>query len=487
MGLEQSLQTQLYEYHWRPMEVHFGQEPYGSHFDRFMRDYLTVKTGEIPKVKDVYEAFKAYSRRETVVTAGVIELVKDIQSFATYYCAMALGTESNGKLAAAFRDLRELKVDVAYPFLLELYHDYASDNLQADDFLRIIRLVESYVYRRAVCAIPTNSLNKTFATFARGLNKAKYVESVGAAFHLLPSYRRFPSDEEFKREMTTRDLYNNARRTYWLRRLENFNRKERVPVDEYTIEHIMPQNENLSAAWQADLGADWQRIQQQKLRTLGNLTLTGYNSEYRDRPFIEKRDMSGGFAQSPIRLNQGLGDIVHWTEDAIDARANRLAKLALEVWSPPRLPAEVLAQYKPEAKKAREAYSLADHQYLADGTPTRKLFEALRKEVVKLDPFVNEEILKLYVAYKAETNFVDVIPQASRLRLSLNIPFEELNDPLQKARDVTNLGRWGNGDTEVDLSDLDELTYVLGLIRQAFERQMGVDVPASDLVGSRLF
>ena len=105
------------------------------------------------------------------------------------------------------------------------------------------------MFRRAVCAIPTNSLNKTFATFGRVLQKDRYIESIQAHLLTLSSYRRFPGDEEFKREISVRDLYNFPRRSYWLRRLENHDRKERVPVDEYTIEHILPQNENLSATW----------------------------------------------------------------------------------------------------------------------------------------------------------------------------------------------------------------------------------------------
>ena len=140
-------------------------------------------------------------------------------------------------------------------------------------------MIEAYVFRRAVCAIPTNSLNKTFATFGRVLKKDRYIQSIKAYLLSLPSssYRRFPSDEEFKREMSVRDLYNFPRRSYWLRRLENHDRKERVPVDEYTIEHIMPQNENLSIAWREAIGSEWQQVQERLLHTLGNLTLTGYN------------------------------------------------------------------------------------------------------------------------------------------------------------------------------------------------------------------
>lgn len=472
MGLEPDLQTRLYEEHWRPMEVAFGQEGYGSHFDGFMRHYLTLRTGEIPNVRAVYEAFKLHARSSDVAGAGVEALVAEIHAYAGYYCAMALDKESDKELAHAFSDLRELKVDVAFPFLLELYHDYAEGRLVRDDLAEAVRLVEAYVFRRAICAIPTNSLNKTFATFGRLLRKDRYLGSIKAHFLTLPSYRRFPGDEEFKRDLSARDLYKFPRRSYWLRRLENHGRKELVPVGEYTIEHILPQNENLSEKWREALGPDWQRVQETYLHTLGNLTLTGYNAEYSDRPFAEKRDMKGGFKESPLRLNEGLGALDTWDEAAIKARARRLAEQAAKVWAQPVLPAEVLETYRPKVERPA-AYTLADHVNLGDDSPMRPLFEALRKEVLALDPCVVEEVLKLYVAYKAETNFVDVVPQKGRLRLTLNVHFHELDDPKGIARDVTGLGRWGNGDVEVALSEPEELPYVLGLVRQAFEKQMG--------------
>ena len=130
---------------------------------------------------------------------------------------------------------------MAYPFLLELYHDYKADTLPKNDLLMTVRLIEGYVFRRAICAIPTNSMNKTFATFSKALKKDRYFESIQAHLLGLPSYRRFPTDDEFRRDLHTRDLYNFRSRSYWLRRIENHGRKERVVVDEYTIEHILPQ------------------------------------------------------------------------------------------------------------------------------------------------------------------------------------------------------------------------------------------------------
>jgi uncharacterized protein with ParB-like and HNH nuclease domain/predicted transport protein len=472
MGLEPEQQSQFYEDYWRPMELAFGQEAYGTHFDSFMRHYLTHKTGAIPKVNAVYEAFKSYAREPETSEANVEALVADIHAYAGYYCAMALDSESDKDLAIAFRDLRELKVYVAFPFLLELYNDYAESRLSKSDFISVVRLIEAYVFRRAVSAIPTNSLNKTFATFSRALNKDRYVESIQAHLLTLPSYRRFPGDEEFKRELIARDLYNFRSRSYWLRRMENYGRKELVPVDEYTIEHIMPQNENLSEKWREALGPEWQRIHETWLHTLGNLTLTGYNSEYSDRPFLEKRDMSGGFKESPLRLNAGLSVLDVWDENAIQERAKKLAKQATRVWEAPMLPPEVLDTYK-QKTEVQVAYTLQDHPQLSDGSPMRPLFEAFRKEILALDPCVSEEFLKLYVAYKAETNFVDVVPQLGRLRLSLNMRYHELHDPKGIAKDITNLGRWGNGDVEVQLSKLEDLPYVIGLVRQSFEKQMG--------------
>jgi len=479
MGLEPGLQTRLYEQFWRPMELDFGQEAYGTHFDGFMRHYLTAMTGEIPNINAVYDAFKGHARTSRADFADdnshIESLVREIRDYARHFCAMALGSEPDADLKLAFHDLRELKVEVAYPFLLELYHDYKADMLSKADLLATVRLVEAYVFRRAICAIPTNSMNKTFATFTKALKKDRYFESIQAHFLGLPSYRRFPSDDEFHRDFQTRDVYNFRIRSYWLRRLENFGRRERVPVDEYTIEHILPQNENLSPKWREALGEQWQRIQQTWLHTLGNLTLTAYNSDYSDRAFIEKRDMPDapekGLKQSPLKVNQGLGILEAWNEEAIKTRAAKLAQIGVRVWPAPSLPQDILEAYRPKSD-AVTSYTIDDHPNLL--TPhMRTLFEAFRKAVLALDPCVSEDFLKLYVAYKAETNFVDVVPQAKRLRLSLNMRFAEVNDPKGFCKDVTGIGRWGNGDVEVGLSSLGELPYILGLVRQSLELQLG--------------
>ena len=150
-----------------------------------------------------------------------------------------------------------------------------------------------------------------------------------------------------------------------------------------------------------------------------------------------------GLRHSPLKLNTGLGKLEAWNQATIQERAGRLADQALAVWVAPTLDAQTFAAYQPKAEMAG-GYTINDHPYLLTHG-LHELFQAFRKEVLALDPCVTEEFLKLYVAYKAETNFVDVVPQAKRLRLALNLPFAEINDPKGLCKDVTNLGRWGNG------------------------------------------
>ena len=474
MGLEPTHQTHLYEQYWRPMELAFGQQAYSDYFDSFMRHYLTVKTREIPKIGEVYEMFKEYSMQPAVVNKGFEELVKDIKNHAMYFCNFVLGKEKDEELKLAFKDLRELKVDVAYPLLLELYSDFSQGLLTHDEFLSAVRIIESYVFRRTICEIPTNSMNKTFARMGMGLRKDRYLESLMASFLLLPSYRRFPGDDEFHRKIQTKDVYNFRSKSYWLRRMENFGRKERVLIDDYTIEHIMPQADNkaekLPEVWRIELGDEWERVWETYRHTLGNLTLTAYNSEYSNHAFQEKCNHPYGFKFSPLKMNEGIVAEKQWNEAAIQRRAKKLADKATLIWRKVELTADIIEAYKPQVDPTTE-YSLADHPYLLTGKMA-ELYQVFRKSVLELDPCVTEEVKKLYVAFKAETNFVDVVPQAKRLRLSLNMPFTEIDDPRGLCKDVTNLGRWGNGDVEVGFDNLDDIPHVMALVAQAFERQI---------------
>ena len=472
MDLASKLQTKLYEHYWRPMEKDFGQEPYSTHFDGFMRHYLTLKTRDIPRRDEVYETFKQYATKDGLGVTKREIIVKDLREYAKYYCSMALNKEEDDSLRQAFQDLRELKVDTAYPLLLELYCDYINQDLSQDDFLLILRMIETYVFRRAICEIPTNSLNKTFSTFGRFIKKDRYLESVKAYFLGMQSYKRFPDDEEFARAFQSRDLYNFRNRMYWLRRFETFGRKEQVMIGTYTIEHIMPQNPDMPSVWKAEIGEEWESVYKKYLHTLGNLTLTGYNSEYSDKSFKEKRDMvDKGLGKSPLRINKGLGEVEKWDKSAIKVRASRLSEDALKVWPFPEPPQEMLEAY--QTRQALDTtYSIEDHQHLSEGL-SRKLFKSFRREVKALDPCVTEEFLKFYIAFKAETNFVDVVAQKSGLSLGLHIPFIDIIDPRGICTDVTKIGSWSSGNVRVKLQSPDDLSYIIGLVRQALEHQLG--------------
>lgn len=465
MGLEPKTQERLYNRYWYPIESRFGEE-YAKQFDFFMRDYLTLKNGgKIPTLRDVYDTFKDFSTQSQI---GIEELVADVFKHAMIYVRFVFPRyEEDTQIKALLADIKALKMEVAYPFLLEVFLDYESGFLSREELIEILRLVESYVFRRAIVGIPTNSMNKTFANLSRSIKKDRYLESVKVAFRMLDSYRRFPDDEEFMFEFVLKDVYNFRNRSYLLRKLENHNRKEPVNIEEWTIEHIMPQNENLSNEWREMLGENWQEVQSRYLHTIGNLTLTGYNPELSDRPFYVKRDMEGGFRDSPIRLNKGLRELELWNEQSIEARAWDLADLAKQIWIFASVSSETIKAYRSSDDDEPAEYGLDHYEYLEGHS--RVLFDALRKHIFNLDPGVREEPKKLYIAYKTTTNFVDIVPQRSRLRLSLNMHFDEIHDPRGMCRDVTSLGRWGNGDVEIGFESLDQLDYIMYLIKQSFD------------------
>lgn len=338
MGQEVDLQTELYERYWFPMEQRFG-DAYSSQFDSFMRDYLCVKTGVIPNKNKVYQSFKSFvnSPDSPNSISGVVE---DIYIFSEFYVNMVLHQEPRTRLKDAFERISRLKVDVCYPFLLAVYHDYDEDLLTDDEFYDVICLVESYVFRRAICGLATNSLNKTFSTLYKSISGGDAgsgicVISILIAFSSLGSYKRYPRDSEFVRNLVTRDVYSLRTRKYLLERLENHDRKESVNVADLTIEHILPQSPNLSAEWKAMLGENWENIRDEYLHRLGNITLTGYNPELSDKSFIEKKKMLGGYNDSPLRLNEYLRNTDVWNAEEIEARAKILAEKAKSIWHSP--------------------------------------------------------------------------------------------------------------------------------------------------------
>ncbi|GHR36555.1 DUF262 and DUF1524 domain-containing protein [Helicobacter pylori] len=452
-----------YNKYWRAMEEEFKQNK--KWFDRFVRHYLTIKTREIPNINKVYVALKRYQQERGVETEA---LLQDLQKYCGYFCRIVFKKEADKDLNKALSFLVGLEMDVIYPLLLELYSDYSDGVLSKDDFRRSIALIESYICRRAVCGLGTNSLNKVFPSFTKHIQKNEYFKSLKAHFSYLTEKQRFPNNDEFKNLFITIDFYKFKKNKYFFERLENFDRGERVYTREYTIEHIMPQK--LTEEWEKDLGQDHERIHTQYLHTIGNLTLTGYNSEYSNKSFQEKRGMEKGFKDSPLRLNQGLRGLESFGEEEIKERANDLADLALKIWTYPNLNAETLEKYKPKKdKKEKKVYDLNSYKF---GSHSRELFDILSKEIKALDEKIVEKFNKMCISYKFDTNFVSIVPlKNGGLNLYLNMPFYELQDEKNLAKKAK--GNYGNGNIEVKLETKENIPHCLGLIKQALEKQMG--------------
>ncbi|RKV53279.1 hypothetical protein DD793_03375 [Helicobacter pylori] len=470
METEVGKQEGFYNQYWRAMEENFKQSEKQSKredlFSKFVRHYLTIKTGKTPNEKRVYEAFKDYQQKEGI---EIEDLLKDLQKYCGYFCQIAFKKEDDKDLNEALSFLVDLERDVVYPLLLELYSDYSDGVLSKQDFIPIIALIESYLCRRAVCGFGSNGLNKIFPSFTKKIDKDQYLESIKVHFGYLTEKQRFPNNDEFKDLFITIDFYHFKKIKYFLERLEKFDTEEPVDTQECTIEHIMPQI--LTEEWKRDLGENFQAIHDKYLHTIGNLTLTGYNSEYNNKPFKEKRDMEKGFKQSPLKLNQSLKDLEVFGEKEIEKRANDLADWALKIWTYPKLDAETLEKYKPKkGKREKRAYDLSSYKF---GSHSRELFDILSKEIKALDERITEKFNQEYISYMFDKNFVDIVVQNKDLKLYLNMPFNELQDEKNLARDMTNKGHLGNGDIEIKLETKENIPYCLGLIKQALEKQMG--------------
>lgn len=465
MGLEPTEQTYVYEHMWRPMELMFSYETQDTLMDKFFRDYLTMKLTRIPKQGRVYDEFKLYHLNCEFST--IRELCQDLLTYAKYYTDIVFARSSNPVLKGLYSDINDLRMEVSYPFLIKVHNDFAEHIITEDELLEILRLCISYVFRRSICDIPTNSLNKTFATLRNEIRQDDYLNSIKAFFILRDDYKEFPNDEKFVAAFISRDIYNMRSRNFILSHLENFENKSIIVVENYTIEHIMPQNKNLSIEWQTMLGANWREIQKTYLHTIGNLTLTCYNSEMSDHSFLTKMDMEGGFKESALRLNGFVVKQTEWTESTIKTRAKLLAEKAKKIWAFPKMTDAELAPYRTNVKPA-ERYSLDSYDI---NVLTKTLFDVLDRRIQNLSPAVKREFKKLYVAYKLDTNFVDIVFQKQRLRISVNMKYSEVSDPNGICKDITGLGRWGNGDVELYMEHTSDVDQVMEIIEQSYKLQ----------------
>ena len=339
MDLTPEKQTRLYKTYWKPMEELFGEDIYKNDlnkFDYFIRDFLTLKsdTGHICKINNVYENFKRYYLDNNCEKFVVL---KDLFTYAKYYACIDLLQEKDDELKLYWQEFKKLDSHVVYPFLLNLYDDYSRQILIKEDFKKILQVVISYLWRRAICEIPTNSLSKTFATLYQAVDKDDYVNSIIKAFVFKSSYKRFPSDYEVREKLQTKDIYHFRLRKYLLEALENYYHKEPIDLNtaNYTIEHIMPQNIEHNLSWQQMLGEDWQEVHSLYLHTLGNLTITGYNAEMSNKSFGEKVNGESGFKHSHLKLNESIAQCDVWNKKAIQRRTNILTDIILKIWKYP--------------------------------------------------------------------------------------------------------------------------------------------------------
>lgn len=339
MDLTPEKQTRLYKTYWKPMEELFGEDIYKNDvnkFDYFIRDFLTLKsdTGYICKINNVYENFKRYYLDNNCEKFAVL---KDLFTYAKYYACIDLLQENDDELKLYWQEFKKLDSHVVYPFLLKLYDDYSCQILIKEDFKKILQVVISYLWRRAICEIPTNSLSKTFATLYQAVDKEDYVNSVIKAFVFKSSYKRFPSDYEVREKLQTKDIYHFRLRKYLLEALENYYHKEPIDLNtaNYTIEHIMPQNIEHNLSWQQMLGEDWQEVHSLYLHSLGNLTITGYNAEMSNKSFGEKVNGESGFKHSHLKLNESIAQCDVWNKKAIQRRTNILTDIILKIWKYP--------------------------------------------------------------------------------------------------------------------------------------------------------
>jgi uncharacterized protein with ParB-like and HNH nuclease domain len=340
MGLTESQQENYYFKYWSHIEKNCAGN---NTLDNFVRDYLTLKspTGEIPTLKGIYPAFKQFAEGQNMES-----ILAEMKLYSELYSKIRSANVGNAASNEVMARLNYLEMTVTYPFLMGFF-GYAKDvQMEENEVFGVLSCIEIFIFRRFVCGYPTNALNKVFATLHQQILKNKkeddgYYEIM---VYLLQNRRKtiiFPKDDEFIRDFTTKAVYNMRpkNRSYIFDRLENGSSKEKNNVIEYiqkgelSVEHIMPQT--LTLAWQEALGDDNFRIHEEWQHTIANLTLTGYNSQYSNRSFSEKKSMEDGFAQSGLRLNQYIAKFDKWTEEEMKIRRDKLAEMALKIWAYP--------------------------------------------------------------------------------------------------------------------------------------------------------
>lgn len=325
-------QDRLYESYWLKAEQILSRDQ----LEGFFLDYLNFKMDGFTKESTAYDDFKAlYVRGRYTNETMLGEILHYAQQYHAFYCGdkLHLSNEANQFLDS----IRKLNQTTVYIFLFSVFDDFEAGVIGDETLCKVLRLLLNYSIRRLICEVGSNSLRGLYKTlygrvFNRPENKNNYYDAIVSFLLQLTSKDVMPSDAEFVVALKERNLYRkNALCKYLLVAIENQG-KEQIKTDALTIEHIMPQNKNLSTAWQKMLGSDWELVRERYLHTLGNLTLTGYNSELGDLPFAEKLDMLSDKNTHVTVLYSDVKDKTEWNAQTIEARSERLSKKVLKLF-----------------------------------------------------------------------------------------------------------------------------------------------------------
>ena len=389
MDLPTKQQNQFYEKYWNRIEVCTGYE-----VSAFIRDYLSVKQQSTPTLNKIYFTFKTY------VEDGQLEtepLLQDLLSYAQLYEILLRGNTGNKTLNACIARLNRLESTVTRPFLLEVLR-LLRENLSIDDAASVFQTTEAYLFRRTMCELPTNALNKIFLMLHKEIVRYdgttnNYLEKFKFALISKRERARFPDDTEFSEAIASRQVYQMTAKNklYILERFENAGTAEDKDVyrhledGTYSIEHIMPQH--LTPAWVKELGDDYQQIHDLWLHRIANLTLTAYNSKYSNSSFAEKKTMKNGYLQSGIRMNQQIAQKDRWGLAELEERSQYLVNQALEIWACPS------SSFKPSEKQL-DTCTLDDEVNLSGRLIARFSYRNMEQPVTSwIDMF--ERVVKL--------------------------------------------------------------------------------------------
>lgn len=397
MGLPKQKQDEYYEKYWNCIEKCTKYD-----VSSFIRDYLSVKQLVIPSQKKVYINFKKYVEDSSL---KIIEILEDLLSYAKRYNILLCEKTSSKELNSCINRLNRLETTVTRPFFLEVLRLYDENQINLNEVAEAFSITESYLFRRTICDLPTNALNKIFLLLNREIMRydgtdSNYIEKLKFALLSKKDRARFPNDDDFSLMFTEKPIYqmNSKNKIYILERLENFGTLEDKDIyrhydeGEYSIEHIMPQH--LTPAWIKELGDSYEEIHDTWLHRIANLTLTAYNSKYSNSTFVEKKTMKNGFEDSGIRLNTYVSKKDKWTLAELRDRNDYLLKRALNIWAFPS------TNYKPQEKQL-DSYTLDDEASFLSGRQIAKfVYKGIEQPVVSWVEMYTKVLRALYLEDK---------------------------------------------------------------------------------------